>query len=73
MLRNNQTFQEDLNGILSVPFIPWEQLRNKSVFITGATGLIGYTLICALLQYNLSRQGNSSAGPGQKAGGGKVF
>lgn len=58
MLRNNRVFQEDLHGILSVPFIPWEQLRDKSVFITGATGLIGYTLICALLQYNLSRQGN---------------
>lgn len=58
MLRDNPIFQEDLETILKDESVPWKQLRNKTVFITGATGLIGYTLTCALLQYNLSRSGN---------------
>ena len=58
MLRNNPVFQEDLNAILKDKAVPWEQLQNKTVFVTGATGLIGYTLICALLQYSLFCGGN---------------
>ena len=42
-------FQEDLEYISNVTFIPWEQLRGKTILITGATGLIGYTVTSALL------------------------
>lgn len=57
-LRNNPIFQEDMATILSDPVVPWNELRGKTVFITGATGLIGYTLASALLQYDLERGGN---------------
>lgn len=42
-------FQEDLESILQANYIPWEQLRGKTCLITGATGLIGYTMASALL------------------------
>lgn len=58
MLRDDRVFQEDLAGILRDPAVPWDELRGRTVFITGATGLIGYTLTCALLQYSLERGGN---------------
>ena len=41
-------FKEDLEYIVNYS-LPYEQLKGKSVFITGATGLIGYQLIKALL------------------------
>ena len=58
MLRDNPVFQEDLGAVLKDKTIPWEQLRSRTVFVTGATGLVGYTLTCALLQYSLSCNGN---------------
>lgn len=58
MLRDHPIFQEDLHEILHNPAVPWERLRNKTVLVTGATGLIGYTLTCALLQYHLTCAGN---------------
>lgn len=51
-------FQEDMAALLNDPIVPWNELRGRTVFITGATGLIGYTLVSALLQYNLERGGN---------------
>lgn len=57
-MRDNPIFQEDLRVVLQNSAIPWESLRNKTVFVTGATGLIGYTLTCALLQYHLTAVGN---------------
>ena len=35
--------------------MPWEKLRGKTLFITGATGLIGFNLISALAYMNLHR------------------
>lgn len=43
---------EDLEYISNAEFIPWERLKNKTIFITGATGLIGYTLVNALVYVN---------------------
>lgn len=45
-------FREDLERLPACEFIPWDELKGKTVFITGATGLIGYTLSSALLYYN---------------------
>lgn len=42
-------FLEDLESITQADYIPWEQLRGKTCLITGATGLIGYTVASALL------------------------
>lgn len=49
-------FQEDLETIAQADYIPWEQLRGKTCLITGATGLIGYTLTSALLYVGWKKQ-----------------
>lgn len=51
-------FQEDLEFIAQTDYIPWEQLRGKTCLITGATGLIGYTLTSALLYAGWKKQLN---------------
>jgi nucleoside-diphosphate-sugar epimerase len=45
--------REDLEYIINADCIDWEQFRHKRFFITGATGLIGYTVICALVYANI--------------------
>lgn len=57
MLRENRVFREDLDGLLRDERIPWDALRGKTVYLTGATGLIGYALTSALLHFNLARDG----------------
>ena len=49
MWLDNPVIKEDLEYILSLPFIEWEKFRNKHFFVTGATGLIGSMLINALI------------------------
>ncbi|MBP3818876.1 MAG: NAD(P)-dependent oxidoreductase [Butyrivibrio sp.] len=51
----NPVFSEDMEYIAGVNFVPWEKLRGKTLFITGATGLIGFNLISALIYMNLYR------------------
>lgn len=50
------SFQADLEGIASRTFIPWEALRDSTILVTGATGLIGYTLVCGLLFANRQKK-----------------
>lgn len=42
-------FKEDLNDIFNSNFICWEQLKNQTVLITGASGLIGSAITNSLL------------------------
>ena len=49
----NKIFHEDLEYINDVDYIPWDCLNGKTVFITGATGLIGYYVASALLYRNI--------------------
>lgn len=58
MWTENKIFKEDLEYITSAGFIDWQKLDNKTVFVTGATGLIGYTLVSALLYRNLKYKSN---------------
>lgn len=58
MWTENKIFKEDLEYITSASFIDWKKLDNKTVFITGATGLIGYAFVSALLYRNLKYQSN---------------
>lgn len=46
----NRSFilQEDLNSVAEASFIDWNALAHKTFFITGATGLIGSTLVKSL-------------------------
>ena len=46
---------EDLEQVASDPVIPWEQLREKTILITGATGFIGSLITKALLYYSETR------------------
>lgn len=48
----NKVFLEDMESIAEAPYIPWRKLKGKTIFITGGTGLIGSTLINALLFAN---------------------
>lgn len=52
MWTTNSIFKDDLTRLLENKNIPWQELHGKTVFITGATGLIGNTLTSALLYYN---------------------
>ena len=53
MWTENNVFKEDLEKIANFSFIPWESLKDKTVFITGSTGLIGYTIASTLMFYAL--------------------
>lgn len=55
MWLENEIFHADLETIINCAYIPWERLRGKTVFVTGATGLIGYNLVSALLYYSKQR------------------
>lgn len=55
MWTENEVFQEDLERLAKMNCIPWDALAGKRVLITGATGLIGYTLVSALLYYSKTR------------------
>lgn len=48
--------ESDFESICAAEFVPWEKLRSKTVLITGGTGLIGSTLIGALLYASEKRQ-----------------
>lgn len=52
MWLENKIFHEDLEYITNQEFIQWRRLQNKTVFITGGTGLIGFYVINSLLFYN---------------------
>lgn len=52
MMMKNKIYQEDMDFIANFPSITWDKLRNKSILVTGGTGLIGSTLINALLYAN---------------------
>ncbi len=45
-------FEDDIEGALIAPFIDWKLFSGKSFFITGATGLVGFSLINLLLKAN---------------------
>lgn len=47
--------ERDCEYICQAEFLPWEKLRGKTVWITGATGLIGRTLTEALLYADKKR------------------
>ncbi|WP_302358755.1 NAD(P)-dependent oxidoreductase [uncultured Mitsuokella sp.] len=48
MWTENNIFQEDMKTITDALYIPWTKLCNKTILVTGATGLIGFNLISAL-------------------------
>ena len=51
MLTDTPIFKEDIENILGDKNIPWSKLDGKTVLVTGATGLIGFWLVNALVCY----------------------
>lgn len=51
-LYENRKYIEDLNSIAQLP-IPWEKMKNKSIMLSGATGLIGSFLVDVILEKNI--------------------
>ena len=47
-LQKNDIFTQDMRQIGSLPLM--EELRGRTVLVTGATGLIGQTIVSALLR-----------------------
>lgn len=47
----NSIFINDLKNICNSKFFDISLFENKTVFVTGATGLIGFTIVCSLLHY----------------------
>ena len=58
MWLQEKVFQEDLEQICNANYINWDELNEKTVFITGATGLVGYYVTSALLYRNLKYTAN---------------
>ena len=54
----NRTVEEDMELVGQADFVRWEMLAGKTVFITGATGLIGSTVINLLAYVNRTKKLN---------------
>lgn len=52
-LYDNKLYMEDVRFVASID-IPWEKLKNKSIMLSGATGLIGSFLIDVIMEKNAS-------------------
>lgn len=59
MWENTKLYEDDLEALANNEKIPWNDLKNKNILITGATGLIGYTLVNSLVYVNEKRNLNT--------------
>lgn len=50
---SNEMLKNDLDNLVHLDYIEWEKFREKTFFITGATGIVGYNLISGLVYANL--------------------
>lgn len=54
----NMLFLQDLEELAQTDYIPWDKLENTTVLVTGATGLIGYNLVCGLAYADIKKSLN---------------
>jgi UDP-glucuronate decarboxylase len=55
----HQVVQEDLQRIVDNSHIQWEALRNKSILITGANGMLARYMVYVMMHLNLRQQYNT--------------
>ncbi len=58
MWTEDSIFQDNYKNVNEFDYVPWEEIKNKTFFVTGATGLIGTTFIKSLLHANEQRNLN---------------
>lgn len=58
MSEAKEIVMEDYELIASAEYIPWQKLKEKTILITGATGLIGQNIVNALMYVNSKRDLN---------------
>lgn len=54
----NNILKEDFENILTIPCIKWDLLKDKTVLVTGASGLIGSNIINSIIYANETRNYN---------------
>ncbi len=54
-LYNKPLVKEDMSELTSREYIPFEMLRNKTVLVTGATGMLAYYFTLALMHLNIEK------------------
>ena len=54
-LYNKDVVREDLKELTERSYIPFEELRSKTVLVTGATGMLAYYFTMALMYLNLEK------------------
>lgn len=56
-LLENRLYQDDLSRVTGLP-LSWDKLSEKTILLSGATGMIGSTLIDVLMKQNREKQLN---------------
>ena len=57
-LSDDKILQSDLDSIIKNDSIDWNMLKNKTVLVTGATGLIGSQIVMTLLNASAEKELN---------------
>lgn len=52
---DKKAFLEALDKVSDMEFVGWDKLKNKTVFVTGATGLVGFNVVSAIVTANRKR------------------
>ena len=51
-METNRVLEDDLKEIATSKIIDWSEFENKTIFITGGTGLIGSLIVRAIQNRN---------------------
>ena len=52
-LYTNELYMEDVREVGKID-LPWEKLRNRSLMLSGATGLLGSFLVDVIMEKNVT-------------------